>query len=299
MKRAVRVLTKKLPVGTNSYVLVSVAQRPPEIPERVWQELGALNDFIIDRVNYDQTKAAGRRRAGEDNRHQAPQETLRLGRGVCQDYAALFEDLATQQGHRVRSVHSTQLNHAWNEVWIAGCWWLIDVTWNDAAIFRDGGAVPQSVRSDPDHRKRYFLTTVEREEALQRAGLLQQTHRARDLEPVDYARTRAAYPILDAINPAITRYNTLVAQQRAATERCNVAVHRFNGLVRQHNSQRTAAAQARFAQPLEQARQEVAALRAEAEVLSRQCEQLAAQIADLRGRFRALAQSHPLAVRLS
>ncbi|WP_432558792.1 transglutaminase domain-containing protein [Granulicoccus sp. GXG6511] len=208
--------SKRIMIGAGRYVLVPVQPRPADIPVATWQELARLNDYVIDHVRYDRSRVgAAARRA---DRHQTPAETLRIGRGVCQDFTALFEALAAERGHTVRSLRSARLNHAWNEVLIAGRWWVVDVTWNSAELFLGGARVPERVRSDPDFRKRYFLTTVEREEALQRAGLLRETHRAPDVARVDYARTSEAYAILDILSPLVARRNALVAS-RTATRR--------------------------------------------------------------------------------
>lgn len=294
--RGGQVSSKQVMVGANRYVVVPVQTRPVEVPVRAWNDLAQLNDYLIDHLRYDHEKARAMDHPGYSGRHQSPEETLRTGRGVCQDYAALFEVLAAQKGYTVRSVRSTQLDHAWNEVLLAGRWWLIDVTWNDAEIFADGTSLPSQLRADPDHRRRHFLTTVEREEELKRAGLLKSTHRARDVEPVDYARTREAYAIVDALDPMVRQYNAVVEQQREANRRTNEAIERLNALVDRHNGQTTAAAQERFKAPLAAARDEVARLRAEREALDPRAQRLSAQIDDQYTRFRALAAAHPLAV---
>lgn len=288
--------SKKIMVGTNRYVVVPVQPRPAEIPPDAWERLGRLNDYLIDNLRYDHAKARAMDHPGYSGRHQSPEDTLRTGLGVCQDYAALFEALARQEGYTVRSVRSTQLDHAWNEVLIANRWWLIDVTWNDAEIFSDGTRLPTTLRGDPDHRRRYFLTTPEREARLKQAGLLQSTHRARDIQPVDYARTRQAYTIIESLDPLLREYNALVERQRRANERCNAAIVKLNHLVDRHNNQSTAAAQQQFVKPIAQARAEVERLRVVRNELDAPMQRLSAQVQDLYGQFRALADAHPLAV---
>lgn len=46
------------------------------------------------------------------------------------DFAALFEAAAREKGYTVRSIISTELNHAWNEVKLSGKWWIVDTAWN-------------------------------------------------------------------------------------------------------------------------------------------------------------------------
>lgn len=290
---------KLILVDARTYVEVPVQARPAEIPGRAWDELAALNDYLIDNVRYDHAKARAMDHPGYSGRHQTPEETLRIRRGVCQDYAALFEALARQKGFAVRSVHSGHLDHAWNEVQLAGRWWLIDVTWNDAEMFTDGTLLPRELKADADFRRRYFLTTVEREEQLKRAELLARTHRAPDLAPVDYERTREGYALIDQIEPLLRRQRALGERQRGAAGRHNMAVDRFNSLVGRHNSQSTSAAQERFKKPMEEAKRELALLREEARGAQGEADRLTEQIDRLYAQFRALADAHPLAVRFT
>jgi transglutaminase/protease-like cytokinesis protein 3 len=175
--------TKRVSTGAGSYVIVVIARKPPAIAQEDWDRLSRINDYIIDHVRYDYAKLRAPTR-----RLQTPEETLRLGRGVCSDYSALFEALARRAGYTVTSLTSAQINHAWNAVKLAGHWWMVDVTWNDGEIFSTGEPLPASLRRDSDFRKEYFLITLAEEKRRRRLGLIRSTHLASDIEPVDYAR---------------------------------------------------------------------------------------------------------------
>ena len=203
-------------MGERRFITVAMAQRPDSVGWFEWQDLSWINDYIIDRVSYDHERARNL------VAYQSPEATLRRGLGVCMDYAALFEFLGRRSGYTVRSMHSDGLNHAWNEVFLGGHWWIVDVTWNDGEIFTDGTAVPVAMRSDPDFRKRYFLTTVIQEERLLKQGLLQRTHRASDAEPVDYEKTIEAAALIREMD---SQLRPLYARFRALAEAHPLAIN--------------------------------------------------------------------------
>jgi transglutaminase-like putative cysteine protease len=74
-------------------------------------------------------------------RSDSPEDTLRLGMGVCAGYAGLFVDLARRMNLKARKVsgyskgyshrrgETMKVNHAWNVVSLDGKWYLIDATW--------------------------------------------------------------------------------------------------------------------------------------------------------------------------
>lgn len=182
MTRAARPRHKWIFVdGGASYYEVPISRRPEQIAQVDWDRICGINDFIIDHVRYDHA----RRRFTKVSLArgiQEPQRTLDRGRGICADYARLFEHLASEDGYDVRVARSSTLNHAWNVVRLAGRWWVVDVTWNDGDHELRGSRVPTELGSDPDFRRRYLLTTLERERLLLRHGLLSGTHTAHDVE---------------------------------------------------------------------------------------------------------------------
>lgn len=49
--------------------------------------------------------------------------------GVCDDYANLYKEAMMALG--IPCIRVVNNNHAWNEVYIDGAWYVVDVTWND------------------------------------------------------------------------------------------------------------------------------------------------------------------------
>jgi transglutaminase-like putative cysteine protease len=75
---------------------------------------------------------------------------------VCEGYTNAFAALARAAGFETKYISSTEMNHAWNHIFVNGAWRFMDVTWNDPSVAGasatnvvDGG--PDSVRYD------YFL----------------------------------------------------------------------------------------------------------------------------------------------
>jgi len=191
--------SKRIPIGTFRYVEVPLVVRPSVIPQADWDRLSQINNYIIDHVSYDRERASGRVATNESG-VQAPVVTLRRGKGVCMDYAALFEAYARKYGYTTASVRSDTLNHSWNRVRVAEQWWIVDVTWNDGEILSSGEPVPEVVRRDADFRKMYFLTTLEEERQRCELELIHWTHDVPDATPVDYEKTLEATAIVDRIS---------------------------------------------------------------------------------------------------
>lgn len=187
------------------------------VAEADWHALVAINDYIIDRVSYDTERAESLRIEGV----QTPGETLRRRRGICMDYAALFEHLARARGYRVMSAASDRLNHAWNTIELAGRTWIVDVTWNAGGILSTGDPIPAQVRADPDFRVRYLLTTPDQERRLAVAGLLSMTHEAPDITPIDFERTIDAMAVARQMRAATKRHNALVTAHNHAVDDYN------------------------------------------------------------------------------
>lgn len=204
---------KRVFVSPLEYVPVPVARRPPQIAQADWHRMSQINSYIIDHVAYDWQRSQQALPARE-RRVQAPAVTLKRGLGVCMDYAALFEAYARRYGYTAHSVSSARLNHAWNQVHLAGEWWIVDTTWNAGGIVADGRPVPASARADPDYRKRFFLTTVDQEIRRMRRGLVQQTHDVTDAVEVDYQKTIEATVIIDKLDAIVASRNKTVRRHQ-------------------------------------------------------------------------------------
>lgn len=221
--------TKEIPTGAGRFVVVPIAQRPPEIAPADWDALGRVNDRILDRVAYDHARARGIDRDGGRAAVQRPAETLRRRAGVCSDISALFEHLARGRGYTVRTISSDAMDHAWNEVHLAGRWWIVDVTWNGGDRFTTGRPLPPAVRRDPDFRRTHFLVTPEMEARRRAAGLPTTVHDARDQRVVDYEKTFEARDLIDRIQSLTATHNHSVARQRRRVDAYNRLVAIING----------------------------------------------------------------------
>ena len=276
------------------FFVVPIAYRHAEIPERDWRALALINDKIIDRVSYDRARAASSKTDGPPV--QSPDETWRRRRGVCRDYAALFEHLARKAGYETRSITSTTLNHAWNEVRLRGRWWTVDVTWNDGEILRNGRAVPEVLRSDPDHRRRYFLISLDRERSLHSAGHLRSTHDASDARVVDYQRTLEAGPMIERLKRLLDQTNDLLMKRRSLTDEHNALVNKINQTVKEHNAQATRVDQAPYARRLQTLRSALAPIAAQRQEIKETHDRLRAELDRQHKQFQHFAAIYPLAI---
>lgn len=186
------VRTRRLPLEGSQGITVPVVTRPSAITEAEWHRLCRVNDAIVSRVCYNHAKE-------HVSPMQTPQQTLARRAGTCMDYSVLFEAAASRVGLEAVSVMSTTLHHAWNRVRLSGRWWDVDVTWNSGGVFDGGAAVPESVCTDVDFRRRYLATTRESEAKLFAAGLIPQTHAADDVQEVDLLHTLEAAAIVTEI----------------------------------------------------------------------------------------------------
>ena len=56
------------------------------------------------------------------------------GQAVCQGYSEAFRLLLNEYGIESKIVTSQYLNHAWNQVYLNGKWYHVDVTWDDPTM---------------------------------------------------------------------------------------------------------------------------------------------------------------------
>jgi len=94
------------------------------------QKIKAIHDYVVTHIKYDLNY-------GEELTPEGVLKTLEKGRGVCGDYAQMFEYLCdrasipcvTEGGITITS--PAQSNHIWNAVFINGDWKFVDTTWDD------------------------------------------------------------------------------------------------------------------------------------------------------------------------
>ncbi len=99
----------------------------------------AINNYLCNKIRYDLEGWKGRpdgleykllaSGALEPGRY--GEMSLHYGIGVCYNYADAFLNMAGMLGIPCNKVVSKSLKHAWNEVYIDGVAYHIDVTWND------------------------------------------------------------------------------------------------------------------------------------------------------------------------
>ena len=101
-------------------------------------------------------------------RQKSAEKTLRSGKGVCQDYSALFHTLCDLTGLQCINITGTSKahpvnigklpqasDHEWNAVKIEGHWKFIDVTWASGSVSTETG------RFVADFNDAYFFTAPE------------------------------------------------------------------------------------------------------------------------------------------
>jgi len=97
------------------------------------EKVTALFDWITENIAYD-THAY---QTGE-LKLQSAQETLQKRKGVCDNFAVLFNEMARSAGLEstivlgvtyVKTGNGTQSEHAWNKVVVDGKKWIVDTTW--------------------------------------------------------------------------------------------------------------------------------------------------------------------------
>lgn len=119
-------------------------------------------------IAYSFTDEADRLRKEQQFREKYAQKTLRSGKGICQDYSALFHRLCDLTGLQCIDIigtsksHPTHIgrlptrsDHEWNAVKIDGRWKLIDVTW------ASGSVSTQTGKFIPEFNEAYYGTAPE------------------------------------------------------------------------------------------------------------------------------------------
>lgn len=96
-------------------IIATIDTDMSEVDKVIW-----INDYICNNYEYDTTLA-------QSNVY----GMLKMGTGTCRAYVQMFNLLADKTGLNTSFAVSHKMRHAWNIVQIDGCWYNIDVTWND------------------------------------------------------------------------------------------------------------------------------------------------------------------------
>lgn len=95
-----------------------VAQVDPEWTDT--QKALFVNDYLVTTATYDHTLA-----------HHDAYSLLVNKTGVCEAYALAYQAVMEALGIPVLIASSGSMKHAWNEIYVNGHWYHVDVTWND------------------------------------------------------------------------------------------------------------------------------------------------------------------------
>ena len=97
-----------------------------------WQVALSIHDYLAAHCAYDETYT-----------YYSAYDLLVNGTAVCQGYAIAYMDLMNRAGVPCVQVISEEMNHAWNLVQIDGCWYHVDVTWDDPLSDQHGRVLHQ------------------------------------------------------------------------------------------------------------------------------------------------------------
>lgn len=85
-----------------------------------WQIALSIHDYLAVHLVYDETLE-----------QRDAYDLITTGAGVCEGYAAVYQDLLELSGIECLLLISEEMNHAWNLVRIGGEWYHVDLTWDD------------------------------------------------------------------------------------------------------------------------------------------------------------------------
>ncbi|XP_069069674.1 kyphoscoliosis peptidase-like isoform X2 [Pleurodeles waltl] len=125
------------------------------------EKVRAIWIWICHHIEYDMEELRDKNRRSAD-----PEHILRTRKGVCAGYAGLFERMCRTAGIRcvqltgfakgftyeIGQTFSGESNHAWNAVYLAGSWHLVDSTWGAGFVNNT------SNRFTFQYNEFYFLT---------------------------------------------------------------------------------------------------------------------------------------------
>ena len=89
--------------------------------------------YLIENIKYDKEKAS----TVENGYMPDPDETLRSGKGICFDYAALMTGMLRSQGVPCKLVvgYAGTAYHAWISVWTQEAGWVDNVIYFDGSVW--------------------------------------------------------------------------------------------------------------------------------------------------------------------
>jgi transglutaminase-like putative cysteine protease len=90
----------------------------------------AIHNYIHDNISYDYVFAADVNSGKVKMYTPKAAEVLRSCKGICYDFATLFAAMCRSQDIpcRIQKGYYRSVYHAWNEVYIDGCWYKVDTT---------------------------------------------------------------------------------------------------------------------------------------------------------------------------
>ena len=114
----------------------------------------AVHDWMLAWGSYDSNTLSSPPDFQENPNNDNPYGFLVDGRGICMGYASTFQLFMDLLGIECITVedtaHGGTADHAWNQVYLDGAWYCVDVTWDDPTT---GGRVSQRTAH------RYFNVT--------------------------------------------------------------------------------------------------------------------------------------------
>ena len=122
--QARRTATAMLFAKINEFEAAAAQEATP--PDKVRK----VHDMICDQVTYDENAD----QTGVTERHQSCYTAFMEGISVCAGYSESAEMLLNAVG--VPTIAVTSEQHEWNQVFIDGFWYLMDVTWDDQEFGR-------------------------------------------------------------------------------------------------------------------------------------------------------------------